>query len=78
MARRARLWTATGALIVASAVGSVMAPVDAHAAAGQEAAVEATSQPPTESNGTNGEALGLGAVVVFFAVATIRRLRRAA
>ena len=78
MAGRARIWTATGALIAASALGLVMAPVDAHAAANQEAVVEATRQPPTESNGTSGEALGLGAVVVFFAVATIRRLRRAA
>jgi hypothetical protein len=78
MARRARLWTAAGAFIAASAVGLAVAPVDAHAAAGQEAVAEATSQPPTEANGTSGEALGLGAVVVFFAVATIRRLRRAA
>jgi hypothetical protein len=36
------------------------------------------TQTPTESNGTGGEAIGLGAVVVFFAVATIRRLRRTA
>ena len=36
------------------------------------------TQAPTESNGTGGEAIGLGAVVVFFAVATIRRLRRTA
>ena len=35
-------------------------------------------QTPTESNGTGGEAIGLGAVAVFFAVATIRRLRRTA
>jgi hypothetical protein len=34
------------------------------------------TQAPTESNGTGGEAIGLAAVVVFFAVATIRRLRR--
>jgi len=36
------------------------------------------TQAPTESNGTGGEAIGLGAVAVFFAVATIRRLRRTA
>ena len=36
------------------------------------------TQAPTESNGSGGEAIGLGAVVVFFAVATIRRLRRTA
>jgi hypothetical protein len=33
---------------------------------------------PTASNGTGGEAIGLGAVAVVFAVATIRRLRRTA
>jgi len=38
----------------------------------------ATTPAPTESNGTRGEAIGLAAVVVFFAVATIRRLRRTA
>ncbi len=36
------------------------------------------TQTPTESNGTGGEAIGLGAVAVFFVVATIRRLRRTA
>jgi hypothetical protein len=36
------------------------------------------TQTPTESNGSGGAAIGLGAVVVFFAVATIRRLRRTA
>jgi len=36
------------------------------------------TQAPTKSNGTGGEAIGLGAVVVVFAVATIRRLRRTA
>jgi hypothetical protein len=78
MVRRAKMWTAAGAFIAASAFGALVAPVSAHAAAEQEAVVEATSEPPTEANGTSGEALGLGAVVVFFAVATIRRLRRAA
>ena len=36
------------------------------------------TQTPTKSNGTGGEAIGLGAVAVFFVVATIRRLRRTA
>lgn len=36
------------------------------------------TQTPTESNGSRGAAIGLGAVAVFFAVATIRRLRRTA
>jgi hypothetical protein len=70
------MWTAAGAVIVASALGAVVAPATGHAAGLQS--IEATSEPPTEANGTGGEALGLGAVVVFFAVATIRRLRRAA
>jgi hypothetical protein len=71
------MWTAAGAIIVTSALGA-LAPASADASAAQEAVAEATSEPPTEANGTGGEALGLGAVVVFFAVATIRRLRRAA
>ena len=35
------------------------------------------TQPPTESNGSGREVAGLGAVAVFFAIATILRLRRA-
>ena len=77
MARRVRIWTAAGAIAVASALGVIAAPANAHASA-QAVGTEATSEPPTEANGTGGEALGLGAVVIFFAVATIRRLRRAA
>jgi hypothetical protein len=72
------MWTAAGAIITASALGGLVAPANAHASGSQEAVAGATSDPPTEANGTGGEALGLGAVVVFFAVATIRRLRRAA
>jgi hypothetical protein len=36
------------------------------------------AEAPTESSGTAGTVIGLAAVVVFFAVATIRRLRRTA
>ena len=71
------MWTATGAIIAASSLGALVAPTSAHASRTQ-AVSEAASGPPTEANGTGGEALGLGAVVVVFAVATIRRLRRAA
>jgi hypothetical protein len=78
MARRAKMWTAAGAIIAASALGALVAPASAHASEAQATATEAASEPPTEANGTGSEALGLGAVVVFFAVATIRRLRRAA
>jgi hypothetical protein len=71
------MWTAAGAIIAASALGTLVAPPNAHGS-GPHAVAQAAGDPPTEANGTGGEALGLGAVVVFFAVATIRRLRRAA
>jgi hypothetical protein len=72
------MWTAAGAITAASALGAMAAPATAHAAGTEQAVAEAAGDPPTEANGTGAEVLGLGAVVVVFAVATIRRLRRAA
>lgn len=77
MKRAAGTIMLAGSILVAGAIGAT--PAGAQVAAAAPAIENASrSQPPTESNGTSGEALGLAGVAVFFAVATIRRLRRAA
>ena len=76
MKRAAETIMLAGAILVAGAIGAT--PAGAQVAAAPAIEDASRSQPPTESNGTSGEALGLAGVAVFFAVATIRRLRRAA
>ncbi len=75
--------TATYMYLIGSADGQTLDWLAVHATGLQTAPTKvptgdgSVTQVPTESNGTPKEAAGLAAVAIFFAVATLRRLRRA-